>query len=67
MKMSALSYNIYKNLLLAKCAKPTTRYIIKRFHLHYRELPLLQRNLLIITTTLLIKALENHELLQLPS
>ena len=72
MKMNALSYMIkylpcllvnfqapiYKNLLLAKCSKPTNRYIIKRFHLHYRELALLQRILLIITTTLLLKALE---------
>ena len=49
---------IHKNLLLTKCFKPTTRYIIKRFHLHYRELAIVQRILLIIATTLLLKALE---------
>ena len=72
MKMNAPSYMIkylpcllvnfqaaiYKNLLLAKCCKPTTRYIIKRFLLQCRELALPQRILLIVTTTLLLKALE---------
>ena len=61
MKMKALSHiikylpcflvnfqaAIYKKLLWTKCSKPTTIYIIKRFHLHYRVLALLQRILLI--------------------
>ena len=69
MKMNSLSYMIkylpcflvnfqaviHKNLLLAKCSNPTTIYIIKRFHLHYRELPFLQMILSIVTTTLLLK------------
>ena len=45
---------IHKNLLLARCrafehAEPTTIYIIKKFHLHYRELALLQSSLLTVT------------------
>ena len=36
----------------------TTTYTIKRFHLLYRVLALLQRILLILTTPLLLKALE---------
>ena len=55
---------IYKNLLLAKFSKPITLYIINRFHLHHKKLALLQRILLTVTTTLLLKALK--ESLQLP-
>ena len=45
---------IHKNLLLAGCrtfenVNPTTIYMIKRFHLHYRELALLQSSLLTVT------------------
>ena len=41
---------IHKNLFLARCkafehVEPTTNYIIKIFHLHYRELALLQSSL----------------------
>ena len=43
---------IYKDLLLAKFSKPTTIYIIKRFHLPYKELALLQRILLIVAAAL---------------
>ena len=49
---------INKKLLLTKCSKPTLVYVNKRFHLHYRELVLLQRILLIKKTTLFLKALE---------
>ena len=45
---------IHKNLLLASCrafehVEPTTIYMIKIFHLHYRKLPLLQSSLLKVT------------------
>ena len=55
---------IYINILLARCrafehAEPTTIYITNlRFHLHFRQLALLQRILLIVTTGLLLKTLE---------
>ena len=73
MKMNPLSYIIKyllsllinfqaalynKNLLLEKPSQSNTNYIIEKFHLHYRELALLQRILLVVTTTLLLKSLE---------
>ena len=55
---------IYRNLLLARCrafehVELTTMYLTNlQFHLHFRELPLLQKILLIKTMALLLKALE---------
>ena len=49
---------IYKDLLLAKFSNSTTIYIIKKFHLPYKGLALLQRILLIVAASLLLKALE---------
>ena len=45
---------IHKNLLLARCkafehVELTTIYVIKIFHLHYRELALLHSSLLTVT------------------
>ena len=48
------TFHAVKNLLLARCrafehAEPTIIYVIKIFHLHYRELALIQSSLLTFT------------------
>ena len=56
---------IYKNLLMGKSRvfwafrAATIIYMIQWFHLYYSQLALIQRFLLIVTTTRLLKALED--------
>ena len=57
-KLKYREHYLWQNVEHLEHVDPTTIYIIKVFHLHFRELALLQRILLIWTTTLLLKALE---------
>ena len=57
-KQQYIKIYFWQNVEHFEHVETTTIYIIKRFHLHYRELTLIQRILLTITTTIWLKALK---------